>query len=442
MIFRLRSVRLPSVRLLAHTAMAVVAGLPAGVAAETLPGLPLSAAPSMWVTLGNDSWGPQLIDNRDDGRTAELTVGGGSGPWRVTVNASMLTDKPSQRRSDELTATVAYALWQDDLSAVQVAGGGRVAGDLGGASIQQRWHEAVGYAYDKLIYDPAEVHLDPLVGLTAYRDWRRSMWGVRGLAQGSVTGHGELQGLLGGHLLFVIPGVQWWGGPEYQVRGGASVGPVAEKIAAQERGLWLASGLHVGCLTASIGSTLHGDAVEGTLGYATPSVAQTAGLWKLTAEIGATITVPGLVQRLRAAKRDLPIEVRLDTRAGTVPGQNFEHDSVRYRQVSVGPGWAPRWGNNVVVVGPDVDAGIGWRVDGTVPEDSAAQLPELKRHGVTLTSSLGAAADVRLEPALQVGVSGSWDLSQPLANELHVGPAKVLSLMSGWSVRVSSTVSW
>ena len=412
------------------------------MASETLPGLPLSAAPTAWVTLGNDSWGPQLIDNRDDGRTAELTAGGGIGRWRITVNASMLTDKPRLRRSDELTATVAYALWQDDLSAVVVAGGGRVAGDLGGASIQQRWHDAVGYAFDQLAYDPTEVQVDPLAGLTAYRDWRRGIWGVRGLAQGLVTGHGELQGLLGGHFLVGIPGVPWWGGPEYHLRGGSPVGSVAKEVAIQERGPWLASGVRVGCLTAAIGTALVGDAIEGSLGYTTPTVAPQPGAWLLTFEVGATMTAPGLVQRLRGAKRNFPIEVRLDTRAGTVPGQNFDHDSVRYRQVSIGPGWAPRWGNHLVAIGPDLDAGIGWRVDGTVPEDSATQLPEVQRHGVTLTTSVGAAADFHLEPALQVGVSGSWDLSQPLANHLSVGPATVLTTMSGVSVRLSSTVSW
>ena len=433
--------RRQSALILTYFGAALLTGV-AGVAAESLPGLPLPAAPSLWVTLGNDSWGPQLIDNRDDGRTAELTVGGGPGRWRVTVNACMLTDKPKRQRSDELTATLAYALMQNDVSALQLAAGGRWAGDLGGASMQERWHDAVGYAFDHLTYEPETRHLDPVLGCTAYRVWRRGVWGIRGSAQGLATGHGELQGLLGGHLQIDMPGVRWWGGPEYQLRGGTPVGPVAAEIAAQERGLWLASGLRVGCLTASVSTAINGDAVEGSLGYTTGTKPSQAGLWKLTLELGATMTAPGLVQRLRAATRAFPIEARLDTRAGTVPGQNFNHDSVRYRQVSIGPGWAPRWGNSEVAVGPEVEAGFGWRVDGIVAEDTAAQLPEVQRHGPVITSGLGAGAELQLESAMQIGIAGSWDLSQPLANHLTVGPATVLTFMSGWSARVTSTVSW
>lgn len=426
--------------------------LAAGAAAESVPGLPPPAAPEVWLEFANDAWGPQLIDNRDDDRTAVVRGGASAGRWRLTIDASMLTAKPLGRRSDELTATVGYDLLPAGgssalgTSEIVLVGGGRFAGDMGGASLQQRWHAAAGYTFQPLTYDPENLSLDPLLGIAAAHTWRYEQFGLRGITQGLVTGRGEWQGCFGVHLLADVPGAEWWGGSEWHPRGGTTNGPVAASVAQAEQGMWLVSGLQIGFLTTSVGRTFDGDDVQGSLGIASGiasgRTATVPGHWHLALELGTTLSAPGLIQRLLWSHDDFPLAILLDTRASTVPGQVFAHDSVRTRQVSLGPAWTPRWDLGSLRVGPDVDAGIGWRTDGIVAEDNLSQLPELHRHGVAATAGLGIGLDSELDPTTQMGVSGSWDISQPLVHPLMVGEATLLDRSCGWSARVRSAVSW
>ncbi len=416
-------------------------------ASDAVPGLPSALAstptPTAWIELANDAWGPQQIDNRDDGRTASLRTGAGLGRWRLALDASMLTAKALGLRSDELTATVGYALHETTESAVVVVAGARMAGELGGAGIQRRWHEAVGYAFDRLTYAPTGIDVQPVAGVALHRDVRWSSMRIRGILQGLVSGHGELQSLAGVHLLADVPGAWCWLGPEWRIRAGAPVGPVAEDIAEHERGLWLESGLQIGVLTTSAGASANGEDVQGSVGLAS-AIARHAGpgAWQVALELGATLTAPGLIQRLRLAYLTCPIEFRCDTRAGTVPGQVFAHDSVRYRQVSVGPGWAPRLTMGNFGIGPDLEAGIGWRVDGIVGEDGSPELPQLRRHGAVFTMGAGLGFDYAIEPNLSVGATGGWDAAQPLVRPLLVGPATMLDLSTTWSLKIGSAVQW
>ncbi len=416
-------------------------------ASDAVPGLPpaldLTSTPTAWIELANDAWGPQQIDNRDDGRTASLRTGSGFKRWRLALDASMLTSKRLGLRSDELTATLGYALHETTESAVVVVAGTRLAGELGGAGIQRWWHEAVGYTYDTLTYAPTGIDVQPVAGIALHRDVRWSSLRIRGMLQGLVSGHGEIQGLGGIHLLAVVPGAWCWLGPEWRIRAGAPVGPVAADIAEHERGLWLASGLQIGILTTSAGASANGEDVQGSVGLASATARHAGpGSWQVALELGATLTAPGLIQRLRLAYLAYPIEFRCDTRAGSVPGQIYAHDSVRYRQVSIGPGWAPRLTAGNFGIGPDVEGGIGWRVEGIVGEDGSPELPPLRQHGAVLTMGAGLGIDYAIEPSLSVGAACSWDVAQPLVRPLLVGPATMLDLSTGWSLKIGSAVQW
>lgn len=418
--------------------LALVPVVTAGsLAALELPGLPPPEPPSWWATLGNDAWGPQLIDNRDDGRSATVEAGVAIDRWSVAIDGSLLTAKYEGRRSDEVTGTIGWDLL-DGAPELRLLAGVRVSGDIGGADVQRRWHRAVGYAIQEVPYDPSTPLWRPLAGLSAAWAWRPSIVGLRGSGQGIATSHGEFQGLAAVHALIEFPGLQGWAGPHWQMRGGQAAG-TAESVAEREEGPGIAAGLTVGLLTWDLSRNLQTDDIQGTIGMRAP-IAATTGRMRATLELGAPLSAPGLIERLRLGHADWPIELLADARDGMVPGAVFDHDSVRYRQVGAGLVWSPRWGGTVAL-GPDLGAIAGWRVEGTAPEDSATELPKTSAHGMVVAGNAGVGIDARLD-GMTLGVAGGIDGWLPLREAVPVSYAWLMESGYGWNLRVASGVSW
>ncbi len=402
-----------------------------------LPGLPPPEPPLWWATLGNDAWGPQLIDNRDDGRSATMEAGVAIDRWSVAIDGSLLTAKDEERRSDEVTGTIGYDLL-DGAPELRLLAGFRVSGDIGGADVQRRWHRAVGYTFQEIPYDPSTPLWTPLAGLSSSWAWRPSLLGMRGMAQGIATARGEFQGVVALHGLIEAPGLQSWIGPHWQVRGGHAEG-TAESVAQREDGPGLAAGLTVGLLTWDVSRNLRTDDIQGTIGLRAP-LAPTAGRIRATLELGAPLSAPGLIERLRLGRAEWPIELLVDARDGVVPGASFAHDSVRYRQVAAGLAWSPRWGGTFAV-GPDAGAVAGWRVEGTVPEDPSTELIRTSAHGAVIAGNAGLGIDARLE-GVSLGLTGGIDGWLPLREAVPVSYAKLLESGYGWNLRLASGVSW
>lgn len=402
-----------------------------------LPGLPPPEPPAWWATLGNDAWGPQLIDNRDDGRSATMEAGVAPGRWSVAIDGSLLTAKHEERRSDEVTGTIGWDLLSGDPE-LRLLAGVRVAGDIGGADVQRRWHRAVGYTFQEVPYDPSTPLWTPLAGLSSAWAWRPSSVGVRGMAQGIATARGEFQGLMALHGLIEAPGLQGWAGPQWQLRGGHAEG-TADSIAGREEGLGIAAGLTIGLLTWDVSRNLRTDDIQGTIGLRAPPAPGT-GRNRATLELGAPLSAPGLIERLRLGQMEWPAELLIDARDGVVPGAVFAHDSVRYRQVAAGLAWSPRWGG-AVAVGPDLGAIAGWRVEGTAPEDASTELPKTSAHGVVIAGNAGLGIDARLD-GVTLGLVGGIDGWLPLRQPVPVSYAQLLESGYGWNLRLASGVSW
>lgn len=420
-------------RVRAFAALAVAGSL----AALELPGLPPPEPPAWWLTLGNDAWGPQLIDNRDDGRSATVEAGITCDRWSVTIDGGLLTAKYEGRRSDEVTGTIGWDLLEGPPE-LRLLVGVRISGDLGGAEVQRRWHRAVGYAIQEVPYDPSTPLWRPLAGLSSAWAWRPSILGVRGAVQGVATSGGELQGLATIHGLVEFPGLRAWMGLHWQLRGGQAEGTAAS-VAEREEGPGIAAGLTTGLLTWDVARNLRTEDIQGTIGLRAPLDTATGGT-RATLELGAPLSAPGLIERLRLGHAGWPIDLLIDARDGVVPGAVFAHDSLRYRQIGAGLAWSPRWGD-MVAVGPDLGAVVGWRAEGTAPEDPATELPTASAHATVLAANAGFGIDADLD-GVTLGLVGGIDAWLPLREAVPVSSAWLLESGYGWNLRLASGVSW
>lgn len=197
-----------------------------------LPGVP--ETPGSWVSVGNDSFG--LPPGPDDNRTAEESGGFTAAGYVFVVDDSMLTAEgaATKSRTDEITATVGREVLTSPELAITLGVGGRVRGNLGGQTLQNRFH---AYTRSGVQFDlPCEAYsLAPLAyGLAK---------GAVGYALYSVSGTATADGELSADV-FVGVGVQAvYAGLREQLRYSHLSSPTISRVFDYENGLWVDVGV-------------------------------------------------------------------------------------------------------------------------------------------------------------------------------------------------------
>lgn len=250
-------------------APAAIAGLPEAPTPGPLP--------TYWLSVSNDNLGDGVL-NRDDFRTGAISMGASWGHWTAAADSSVFTNRfraGAPQRSDEITATLGYALESErsgdaSFHNLVIAGGGmRFDGDLGGSRIQEGLHRSTGYDDVALPYDH-ERAADPLAyvyarSLFAARSspafsWLvpRGIWGLSASGAAMATAGGEQQVFT--ELDGVLIGQQGstWFGARWRWNEGVQATPSAAVVAEHERGLWLVAGAANGPFPLPLGGFFTG----------------------------------------------------------------------------------------------------------------------------------------------------------------------------------------
>lgn len=199
----------------------------------------------VFLTWGNDAFG--LPPGPDDHRTNQLTAWARLRGFQLVLDDSMLTDRTSGTRSDELTTTIGY-----ELSPGLIVGAGyRTRGGYGGAELQQISHRAIGdRAVEPLPYDPRagapRAYVSYLTG-----EMERGV-GYQSLSSALIATDGDIALDQGARAVVTWRWLTVWAGTRYQWRdtpsGAGSVRAATDEF---ERGLWVETGLRLGHLTFS-----------------------------------------------------------------------------------------------------------------------------------------------------------------------------------------------
>ena len=333
-------------------ASAPVFGGVAGVPESPRPG----ELPGAWLVWSNDSFGGELGGTTDDYRTNSFNGGVRVGPqWVVAVDYSMLTYLKvpgSETRSDELTATLGYRYEVPSVPETWIAAGAgaRFAGDFGGESGQNKWHEMWGY---KLVNAPYEENDSAGVGyINAGWAWRPALptfptfdqrlgLFVSGAALGSTSG--ELNTALTVHLAASGRDAAFWVGLRQQYNTGDTLSKTAAEVAEYENGSFLLLGMSAGAIYFEGSTDLSRKATQGRLGLMwhrgsgiqKPQIAEVEGIIGLYE--GYSI---GLQYRWRPTWLDEMTHshaaLMIDYRFGQYPGVNWSGNNVVVRQPLLG----------------------------------------------------------------------------------------------------------
>lgn len=345
------------------SAYAVMAGVPE----PPRPG-PL---PSVWLGWNNDAFGGSIGKDMDDFRTNSFYGGARYQRFIFAADYSMLTDYRTSGakhlRSDELTGTVGYEVIPDGTlllggeSWFVVGVGLRIHGELGGESVQNRAHDALGYKRVILNYEeqkgseglmfvsgrwqltnPEDVSIPVIGDLDAHR--------VGCAVEGSAmnTGDGAMNAKLGFSL--VVVGVDAAGsiGIFQEWHTGHQFSQTARAVAENESGTWLNATTSAGGWFFEVGYNLTNNTGLGTVGWMWGRPPGRIGVGHVGVVEGLVGFYQGYAYGLQYrwhtewldSVSDKKASMILDYRCGQHPQQNWRGNSMIVRQPLVGVDWS------------------------------------------------------------------------------------------------------
>ncbi len=452
------------------TAWGAIAGIPD----SPRPGV----IPTAWVGWSNDSFGGEMGRDTDDFRTNAFNAGLRLDErWLAAVDDSMLTDAnvpaARQSRSDELTATVGYlVLPGTDLGAwgktwVSAGVGARLSGNLGGASMQNRFHDLLGYERIELPYDRSAfdgvgylsaswLWLDRDAGLgTAFLD--RGHLGIGVDAAGLASTGGETQVSLGAKLVAVGRDGSFFLGLRQQFNQGPQASASAAAVAAHEAGTWLVYGSSAGGWYFEGGANLDTQASMGRIGWMwqrggardeQPEITEMEGLIGLYQGYSLGLQCRWQPQWVRDSVGS-QVSLLFDYRFGQYPSTEWNDDMVVVRQPLIGVDLAltpPRDGFQVT---PFVYLGVGVREERIRTDGSEPRFePQRAVRGVAQGG-----AGVRVywgklpggEVTARYGISLVYDRWQPFSEATAVNGTDRETYQrpgGGFGIRLAATVAW
>lgn len=260
-----------------------------------LPGIPAPEPlpTGRWsLRWGNDGFGPGGGARSDDFRTNQLTLHWSNPSWFVAVDHSMLTTSNPTEAKVRWDLPDPEALMNREarrLDEGTLAGGGRIrwdsgpihtwgqagpgilaTGKLGGESLQNTAHGAIGALPDRLPYEQRSLHYYPLVhaGLGGVWDWYGPLAMTAGGLGDQIWEEGQRwQGEV--TLLAHGPSGQWWVGLQTEHHQGTAKTITRERTLQHEDGESIIVGWSIQIqaleLTFAAGRNLDNDAQYGQL---------------------------------------------------------------------------------------------------------------------------------------------------------------------------------
>lgn len=363
--------------------------------------------PLVWAGMANDALGTAAGRNEDDCRSNALGVQARFGRLALIADHALLTDKAaaSPARLDELTLATAWIPWRADRGWAAVGVGLRLRGDLGGESLQNRWHDWSDVArVDGLPYE--EPSDDTVAVCTTSGTWHHPLSfgmtlpgiesgmnlveiGWRGLAASDGTWQGAVDALLCGRGLDGAV----WAGLRYEDGEVGTVSPTLETVQDHERGLWLVYGVSVGACFFQAGSNLKDGGGFGRLGFAHGREAPVALAGE--ADLDGDLTwSPGPVVGMDLAWTpdawSPPWALRCAVRFGNA-GEEWQDNVVEFRQISLGPAVAAALVDGDGTLGLEAYGGTGFglRQDRVVIRGDNAPFPEEENASAVLDGRCG-----------------------------------------------------
>lgn len=237
----------------------------------------------IWGAMANDALGGSAGDNRDDYRTNALTFQMLVLPqWALVIDHAILTDKAvaEPTRLDEATLTLSWVPWRSSGGWAAIGAGVRHRDDLGGESLQNRWHGWSGVALVEGVpyADPQTATLAVVTAGGAYAFPLTDAMTLPGLGtgitaielggRGLVAHDGTWQAVAEANLVGRGRDGAIWSGLRYERGGVGDDAPVLEAVLDHEEGTWLIYGASVGPWFVVAGSRLDSGEAMGRLGFA------------------------------------------------------------------------------------------------------------------------------------------------------------------------------
>jgi len=462
---RLYSSGIVSVLALSIGMSAPALGAIAGVPETPRPG----ELPGAWLVWSNDSFGGELGTTSDDYRTNSFNGGVRVGPqWIIAVDYSMMTYLKipgSKTRSDELTTTLGYRYEVPTIPETWIAAGAgaRLAGNLGGESAQNAWHDI--WDYDRLNVPYEESDLAGVGYISAGWAWRPGLATLPALDQrlglfvsgaALASTSGELNSALTVHLAATGRDAAFWVGLRQQYNTGDTLSATAAAVADHENGTLLLLGTSAGAIYFEGSTDLSSKATQGRIGFmwhrgsgiTPPQIAEVEGILGLYE--GYAI---GLQYRWRPTWLDELAQSHaaliIDYRFGQYPGVNWRGNNVVVRQPLLGidvSALAPRDG---FMLTPFAYLGCGVREERVELTSSTARFPTdsairgVVQGGVGLRCHWGALPHG--ERTARYGVSLVYDIWKPfndavVSNGVETGIYQEANASAG--LRLAATVAW
>jgi hypothetical protein len=198
----------------------------------------------MWMAVANDCFG--VVTTPDDYRTNQVSLFARIGSGLIVgADHSMLTSVPSGIRSDELTLTAGWLPFGENRPWVVLGGGLKLVGDLGGESVQDRWHTVIGMDRYHLAYEEDDTRA--VAFALVNQSWLyRDRVGAAASASSLVSSGGEVQAEAAAWGVARGASLTAWAGLRGRARGGHEPTRVAGLVAEFEEGLWIEYGIGVG----------------------------------------------------------------------------------------------------------------------------------------------------------------------------------------------------
>jgi len=446
---------------LAQPLNAAIAGVPEEPRPGTLPGA--------WMTWSNDSFGGELGQNTDDFRTNAFSGGIRVGEsWVVAFDYSMLTHLAilgDEQRSDELTMTLGYRHEFTALPRAWAAAGAglRLAGNLGGESAQNRWHDLWGYDRVSVPYEDggsagvayvaAGWSYIPELSLVDFLDQRV---GIHVSSAGLASTGGEFHGQASLQLAATGRDAAFWFGVRGLLNGGTTITDTAGYVADHEEGTWLVFGTSAGAWSFEGGTNVATEATVGRIGFmwrrgqaeGPAQVAEIEGILGLYEGYSLGLQYrwrPHWLDQLSGGRAAMMVDYRF----GQYPGVEWYGNNVVVRQPLLGIdlAWAPPRGG--FQLSPFVYLAAGVReetVEITLP---GARFPEDNAVRAVIQTGVGLRCYWGTLPigdrTARYGLSVVYDVWQPLGdatvnNGVETGTYQERHGAAGF--RLASTVAW
>lgn len=400
----------------------------ASIAGQPQPPTP-APMPGVWASFQDDLIGDAVL-NTDDYRTGGLRLNGRGDLVEdvgvvMAVDYSALTDRGLNTlppgRCDELTASVGLA-W-DGLDRgggrvrplLVVAGGGRLAGNLGGQSAQNDIHRTCGFnpvflpyghdqafafqgnVYGRVVADVLHIGVGSLGlavdggTLMSSAHERQSFTGLRAVS-------------MGGH------GIAWVGG-RHQWHNGDTQSATAQAVAEHEQGWWIDWGLGLGPIREQAGGgdrASWGVWLDGAVNPGTKAIDGSVGLvWGVTSaarkDTVRTVVEPVFFTQTNGGaigiRLGLPLRCGgdwyltpvLDYHHGAVSGHDWPGNELDANQMTLGlePSYRHRFAGTRLVAGAYAHVDGGVRVEGIAEKTQPARFAHASATRGVVTGGAG-----------------------------------------------------